>query len=193
MDISHGIIIKWNWGVDINVGGPEAYKVSFTCVLKLVVCLIDGCPERAQNPVRLRDHFMHRNWKPQIAILQERMTPILQSNLCGIHILAAMMGHNSHTATWNSATEMQLQRKYVKIVHRVGDMDFIFYGWRGCISLNTRGVPWTIQKTTGRQSNVTSRGCRKSGDSWEICCLEKGRKTRCWKCSIDRWYRRCWF
>ena len=55
----------------VGRGGPETYVVYFLRVLKSVVFPVYECPERANNPGRLREHFMYWHWKSKVEILQE--------------------------------------------------------------------------------------------------------------------------
>ena len=58
-------------GVEVRGGRMEVYKVSFTWILKLVDCPVEGCPAKAKTPGRLREHFIFRHWKLKVDILQE--------------------------------------------------------------------------------------------------------------------------
>ena len=40
--------------------------VSFPRVMKLVVCPVDGCRSRANNPGRHREHFLIVKWKSKV-------------------------------------------------------------------------------------------------------------------------------
>ena len=59
MERSHGISPPYNRKVDIRVGGPETYVVSFMQIFKSVKCLVEGCPTRNYNPVRIMERFMY--------------------------------------------------------------------------------------------------------------------------------------
>ena len=63
MGRSHGIIMKKTQGVDVGGGGPETHVVSFPRMLKSVEFPLDGCPERAHKPERLREKFIYRHRK----------------------------------------------------------------------------------------------------------------------------------
>ena len=43
--------------VDVRGGGLEVYKVSFPWILKSVDCLVEGCPDKAKSPGRLRENL----------------------------------------------------------------------------------------------------------------------------------------
>ena len=60
-------------------------------VLTLVACLVEGCLARAQKLGRLREHFMYRHWKANIAILQEVPPPLPQFTNYSVHIPAAKL------------------------------------------------------------------------------------------------------
>ena len=91
MERAHGIVLSQNRGVDVNGGGPDTYVVSFLWVLELVAYLVDGCPERVNNPGRLREHFMYLHWKSKVVIIQEVPELLPQCNHCGIHMAAAQL------------------------------------------------------------------------------------------------------
>ena len=55
----------------VGGGGLEVYKVSFTRILKLVDCPVEGCPTKAETPLRLREYFMLRHRKSKVDILKE--------------------------------------------------------------------------------------------------------------------------
>ena len=59
MERSHGISPPYNRKVDIRVGGPETYVVSFMRIFKLVECPVEGCPTRDNNPERIMERFMY--------------------------------------------------------------------------------------------------------------------------------------
>ena len=71
--------------------------VSFTCVLKLVACPLDGCLTRAHNPVRLCKYFMYMHWNYKADILKEGPTPVLWCPTCRIYMQATRMYNNKQT------------------------------------------------------------------------------------------------
>ena len=85
---THGKIMTQTCGVDIIVGGEETYLVSLPCVLTLVECLVEGCPERAHNQGRLHKHFMYRHWKAKIYKILEGPPPLPWCNYWGMNIPA---------------------------------------------------------------------------------------------------------
>ena len=98
MEISQGIVITKTGGVDVGGGVTETYVVSFPRVLKSVACLVDGCPERAHNPDRLRDNFMYPHWKAKVVILHEGPEPLPQCGHCGMYIMAGGLERHSRAA-----------------------------------------------------------------------------------------------
>ena len=42
---------------------------------------------KAHKPGYIREHFVYRNWKAKIAILQEVPTPLPGCDNCGMHML----------------------------------------------------------------------------------------------------------
>ena len=70
MERSHGIVLPQVRGLDVGGGGLETYKVSFLRILKLMECLVEGCPARSKNPGILKKIFMYRHWKLKVAIMQ---------------------------------------------------------------------------------------------------------------------------
>ena len=63
MERKHGRVFPQVRGVDVGGGELEVYKVSFPRILKLVDCPVEGCPAKAKNPGRLREHFMFSHRK----------------------------------------------------------------------------------------------------------------------------------
>ena len=58
MERFHGRVLPPTRGVDVGGGGLETYVVSFQNILKLVEFPVEVFPVRANNPRRLREHFM---------------------------------------------------------------------------------------------------------------------------------------
>ena len=110
MERSYGIVMSHTRGLDVFRWGLETYMVYFPRVLKLVACPVDRCSERAQNPGRLREHFMYRNWKAEVAILQEAPAPLLWCGHWGMHTLAAQL---EMTSICDKSTEMILRKRDV--------------------------------------------------------------------------------
>ena len=54
---AHGRVLPQVRGVDVRGGGLEVYKVSFPWILKSVDCLVEGCPDKAKSPGRLRENL----------------------------------------------------------------------------------------------------------------------------------------
>ena len=50
---------------------------------------MEGCPERANNPGRLHEHFLYRHWKMKVEIVQEGPKPLPRCDQYGMHINAA--------------------------------------------------------------------------------------------------------
>ena len=98
MDRAHGIVIPHTRGIEVGGRVPDTYVVSFPCVLKLVVCLVDRCLARAHNPGRLRVHFMYQKWYSRVAILQEVPAPLLRCNHCGIHMPESQLDNHRRKA-----------------------------------------------------------------------------------------------
>ena len=57
--------------MNVGGGGLKVYKVSFSRILKLVDCPVEGCLAKAKTPGRLREHFMFCRCKSRVSILQE--------------------------------------------------------------------------------------------------------------------------
>ena len=86
-------------------------------LLTSVTFLVDGCLPRAHNPGILIYHFMYRHWNYQIAILQEGPTPLPRRNQCEMHMPAPRSEKHKKMAMCYRAIGMQLQCRYVKLVH----------------------------------------------------------------------------
>ena len=92
-------------------------------MLKLVACPVYGCPERANNPERLRGNFMYRHWKSNMVILQEVPEPMSRCNQCGIHIPAALLMKHRWTSRCEKAMEILLRQRDIEMAERCGDME----------------------------------------------------------------------
>ena len=91
MERAHGRVFPQVRGVDVGGGGLEVYKVSFPWILKLVDCPVEGCPDKAKTPGRLREHFIFLHCKLNVAILQEGPEPLPWCDQCGIYMKAARL------------------------------------------------------------------------------------------------------
>ena len=128
---SHGILLPQVRGVDVGGGGPEIYKVLFPRILKLVECPVEGRPERAKPPGRLRDNFMYRHWKSKVSIMQEGTEPLPQCYKCGMHMPAANIFKHRKTDKCNKATERRTEQRDVEMAERCGEMEFSLEGGEG--------------------------------------------------------------
>ena len=131
MESYHRIVIPHNRGVEVGGGGPETYVVSFPQALKSVACPVDGCPERAHNPVRLRENFMYWHWKAKISILQEGLAPLPQCDQYGMHMPVSRMWIHKRTDRRERVTDMSLRRIYMEMEESLEEMEFILYGREG--------------------------------------------------------------
>ena len=57
-------------------------------MLKSVAFPVNGFLERANNPGRIRDKFIFRQWKSKIDILQDISTLLLRCDQCRMHMLS---------------------------------------------------------------------------------------------------------
>ena len=70
MERAHGRLFLKVRGVEVGGGGLEVYKMSFPWILKLVDFPVEGLPAKAKTLGRIREHFILRHWKLNVAILQ---------------------------------------------------------------------------------------------------------------------------
>ena len=82
--------------------------VSFPQVLKSVACLLDRCPARAHNKVRLREIFIYRYWKAKIDILKEVSEPLPQWDHWGMNMPTAQLWRHKRTFRCDRYMEMLL-------------------------------------------------------------------------------------
>ena len=104
MERSHDTVLPQGRGVDVGGGGLEIHKVSFPQIFKSVECPVEGCPDMAKPPERLRDNFMYRHWKSKSAISEEGLELLPCCDKCGMHMpTARIFKHrkldNCHKAT----------------------------------------------------------------------------------------------
>ena len=138
MDITHILDLSQTRGVNVGRGGTETYRVSFLQVLKSLAFPLAGCLERAEEPRRLREHFMYRQCKLRLEIIQEGTEPLPRCDHCEIHIPAVHMIKHIRTERRNKAMEMRLRRRDVQMLERCEDMEFILYGREGGALVNVR-------------------------------------------------------
>ena len=120
MEISHRIVIAQTRWVDIGIRVPETYVLYFKRVLNFVVCLVDGCLERAHSTGRLREHFMYQHCKLKVLILQEVPAPLPRCDQCGMHMTKARMDKHSRMFICNKSTKMSLRQRDEEMVERCG-------------------------------------------------------------------------
>ena len=98
--------------------------MSFPQVLKSVIFPVDGFPERENNPGSLKEQFIYRHWKLEVAILQEGPEPLHRCDHCGINIPAARLLKHRWMERCNKTREMRLRQRDVDMAERYGEMDF---------------------------------------------------------------------
>ena len=90
--------------------------------------LVEGFPASANNPGRVREHFLYLHWKSKVEILQEGLEPLPRCDQCGMHMRAARMIKYRRTDKCNKAMERRIRWKDVEMTARCGEMEFIMYG-----------------------------------------------------------------
>ena len=53
--------------------------------------MVEGLPERAHKPVRIRENSIYRHCKAKIAILKEVSDPFPRCDNCSMYIMAAIL------------------------------------------------------------------------------------------------------
>ena len=86
MERSHRIVLTQIRGVDFGVVGTQTYRVLFPQIFNSVECPVEGCPERANTPVRLREHFVYQHCKSKVDIMQEVPELLPRCDQCGMHM-----------------------------------------------------------------------------------------------------------
>ena len=128
MDTTHVIVLLYNMEVDVEGGGTETYMVFFPQVLKLVACLVDGCPSRSNHLGRLIEHFIYRHWKLEMAMIQEGTKSLPKCDHCLMHIPADHIIKHRWTAIFNKATEMWLRQRDLEMAERCREIYLSLYG-----------------------------------------------------------------
>ena len=70
MEISDGVIPQQTRVLDVGMGVPTTYVVSFPRILKLVECPVQVCAERAHSTGQMRENFMNRHFCLKVVVLQ---------------------------------------------------------------------------------------------------------------------------
>ena len=141
----------------------------FPQVLKLVVFLVDVFLERVNNPVRLMEQFIYRNWKSKVAVLQEGQELLPRCDHCGMHIPEARMIKHRQTKRCNKTADMRLIQRNVEMEERCGDTEFSLYGGEGGALLE--GV--VTFKYLGRPLDQTD-------DDWMAIIRKRKRVSKVW-------------
>ena len=102
--------------------------VSLSPVLKLVVRLLYGCPERDNNPGRIRENFMYRHWKLKVVILQKEPEPLKRCNHRGMHMPVACLVNHRYTDRCEKATGVRLRQRGGEMTERFGETKFRLCG-----------------------------------------------------------------
>ena len=89
---------------------------------------MEVCPAREKTLGILKEHFMFRQWKLKVSILQEGLEPLPRCDQCGMHMPAASIFKNCQSDKCNKATDIILRRRDVEMVERCGEMEFILEG-----------------------------------------------------------------
>ena len=71
--------------------------VFFPRVLKMVRCLVPGCPSVAHSVGRMREPFMYRHFFAWIAVVQEGREPLPRCDLCVMHMPAGRLLKHQRT------------------------------------------------------------------------------------------------
>ena len=90
-----------------------------------------GCPAKSKNPVRIREHFMFRNWKSKVSILQEGPEPLPRCDQCGMHMQAVRLFKHRQSDKCHKSTERRLRRRDVEMAARCGEMESNIDGEEG--------------------------------------------------------------
>ena len=67
MELVHLILGELN----IEGGEPTTYVFSFPRVMKMLKCLVPGCPAVEHSADRLCDHFIYQHFRSRVAVVQE--------------------------------------------------------------------------------------------------------------------------
>ena len=86
MPIQHGICLPHTRWVHEKGEVPATYFVSFPRVLQLVRFPIPVCPAVCHSAGRLQEHFMLRNFRSRLAVVQEGQEPLPHCDMCGMHM-----------------------------------------------------------------------------------------------------------
>ena len=124
----HNDITLTSEGVDERGKGPSTYVVSFPKIIQSVRCPVPGCPARAHSARRLREHFMFRHFRSQIAVVQEGRETLPRCDMCGMHMSAGRIIKHRQTARCDRNTQMRWRRRDVEIVAKCTEATFSLTG-----------------------------------------------------------------
>ena len=89
------------------------------------------CPEISHIAGRMREHFVCRNFRSKVAVLQEGRETLTQWNMCVMHMTAGrLLKHQRKEHCFNN-TEIGIRCRDVEVASRCLDMEFILTGGRG--------------------------------------------------------------
>ena len=106
----NGICVPHTRVVSEKGEGRTTYVVSLPRVLQLIICPVPGCPTICYSAGRLREHFMFRNFRSRIAVVQYGRYLLTRCNMCGIHMPAGRLVRHTRTEICERKTHIILMR-----------------------------------------------------------------------------------
>ena len=92
--------------------------MSFPRVIRSVRFPVPGCPAVSHSAGRLREHFMFRDLRSWIAVVQEGMYLLPCCDMCGIHMPTGWIIGHRRTARCDRNMQMRLRIRYVEIASK---------------------------------------------------------------------------
>ena len=75
---------------------------------------------RANNPRKLREHFMYCHWKSKVTIILEGLEPLPRCDHCGMHIPYAWLIKHIWMEICNDAIDTRIRQRDVEMKERCG-------------------------------------------------------------------------
>ena len=131
MKLQHGISVdeRWSWLTSSMRGEPRTYRMSFLSKGGPQSFSVEGCPKQAATRTAMQVHFLHRNFRNTVVILEEGSPPHPWCPRCDILVpWRALNGRHIATAQCASGAERKRIRLVEEELREISERAFQDYG-----------------------------------------------------------------
>ena len=124
----HGVSVTQTREFEKGGGETATYVVPPPRVLKTVKCPVPGCQAVVHITSRLRENFMYKHFRLQVAVAQEGTETLPRFKLYGMNMPAGRLIKHQRKRRCDRNTQMQWWRRDVAIPSRYTEDTFSFTG-----------------------------------------------------------------